>query len=223
MANTNETEQSNQLPPYLSEGRYHAAGFDSFVTMKVFLKLAGRMDAAIRMKEGRKTTETPATKAKNKKRKPRSKPSEDLAGGTFFDANPFENLPQNDEDADVPLGENNKQMDGAPVDATTMHPSSETPISSSRAINRNDGVVDVTAMAKPVIWASHLIPAWENIFWKAYGNKLRVYGTQEEVCDLTMIAKARSSSEQTSPSQEGSGQGPVRRRSWLQALLRPFS
>lgn len=30
-----------------------------------------------------------------------------------------------------------------------------------------------------------LIPRWDSDFWRTYGNKLRVYGTIEEVCDLT--------------------------------------
>lgn len=34
-----------------------------------------------------------------------------------------------------------------------------------------------------------LIPRWQSNFWTQYGNKLRVYGTVEEVCDLTAVRK----------------------------------
>ena len=31
----------------------------------------------------------------------------------------------------------------------------------------------------------NMIPPFDVDFWRVYGNKLRCYGTQEEVCDLT--------------------------------------
>ena len=31
----------------------------------------------------------------------------------------------------------------------------------------------------------NMIPSFDVDFWRVYGNKLRCYGTQEEVCDLT--------------------------------------
>jgi len=36
---------------------------------------------------------------------------------------------------------------------------------------------------------SELLPAWDTEFWHKYSNKLRVYGTQEEECDLTQKRK----------------------------------
>ena len=32
--------------------------------------------------------------------------------------------------------------------------------------------------------AMSLMPPFEGAFWKVYGNKLRVFGTQEDICDL---------------------------------------
>lgn len=37
--------------------------------------------------------------------------------------------------------------------------------------------------AKPLLNLS-MMPPFDNDFWKVYGNKLRVYGTQEGLCDL---------------------------------------
>lgn len=34
-----------------------------------------------------------------------------------------------------------------------------------------------------------LLPPWDTDFWRVYGNKLRVFGTVEEVCDLTSPAQ----------------------------------
>ena len=32
-----------------------------------------------------------------------------------------------------------------------------------------------------------MLQPWDSDFWRTYGNKLRVYGTEEEVCDLVQI------------------------------------
>lgn len=36
-----------------------------------------------------------------------------------------------------------------------------------------------------------MIPQWNSEFWRTYGNKLRIYGTEEEVCDLTQRRRVR--------------------------------
>lgn len=50
-----------------------------------------------------------------------------------------------------------------------------------------------------------LIPAWTNDFWKTYGNKLRVYGTVEEQCDLTARRKIVSSSPEKTDDEDAQG------------------
>jgi len=86
------------------------------------------------------------------------------------------------------LGESN--MDGANdgVDVEDMKPDDEnTPLQEAAPqpdiwdlpappVKETVGTSD-----KPV---SKFMPDWESVFWNVYGNKLRVYGTVEEMCDL---------------------------------------
>ncbi len=68
----------------------------------------------------------------------------------------------------------------------------EKPTSSSSTV---DATLDLTDRLAALTFRSKLdnskdtalVPGWENDFWHRYGNKLRVYGTVEEMCDLTAI------------------------------------
>ena len=76
------------------------------------------------------------------------------------------------------------------LEAVTLTNSAENPASSSSAVKpvSTDNVInDLKAVH---LNGTHnaqddLIPSWDTEFWRTHGNKLRVFGTIEEVCDLS--------------------------------------
>lgn len=68
----------------------------------------------------------------------------------------------------------------------------ETPVSSSNAVKPDnitaDSMTEDLALlqlnGKNGTRSGEMIQPWDSDFWRVYGNKLRVYGTVEEVCDL---------------------------------------
>lgn len=86
-------------------------------------------------------------------------------------------------------------------DAEELIPvSAETPASTSAAVRpaqHKDEQLD-EQMSKLHITKRRdnrkLLPPWDTDFWAVYGNKLRVFGTEEEVCDLTDESKPRTTS-----------------------------
>ena len=93
------------------------------------------------------------------------------------------------------------------------------PAEPSSSTTSNPSVSDTAALSKKLA-ALHLqhprasdeelhnlglIPHWSSEFWKSYGNKLRVYGTVEEMCDLAVIEKPSSSSSSKEGAEKADG------------------
>ncbi len=108
------TELAPGFEKYASESPMHEAGFDSFLTAKVLIRLATQI--------GAETTD---------------------------DGEDEEAFETASEDGGVPLDE------GAPSQVRAPMPSTHT-----------------------------MMPHGESSFWRRYGNKLRVNGTVEEVCNI---------------------------------------
>lgn len=111
-----------------------------------------------------------------------------------------------------------------PVDAVE-----ETPTSTSRGGPRSKTAEQDLGKELNKLKISHrkanrkLIPPWSTNFWNVYGNKLRVNGTVEEMCDLTKNVEPRHNGEDTekATSTEDSnkpasdGPAPSERKPWL--------
>lgn len=168
-------------PRYLNAEKYHEAGFDSFITSKVFLRLTSRLNtpsqplpkvpkAPIQEKEEDSksiiTEEEGFIEALSEKKRKAKRMAEKAAAASvtqskFSHSNPYDALSR-----------------ASPTPPTSRPASAAT----QKATVDPYQVIDGTDSNK-------LIPQWDNDFWQTYGNKLRVYGTQEEQCDLTAKRK----------------------------------
>jgi len=100
--------------------------------------------------------------SKKKKEKQATDDAAAAAKSRFGHSNPFEALAQ-----------------------AASTPSSSRPASAATQTSTVESKVEIDGTD-----SDKLIPQWDSDFWKTYGNKLRVYGTQEEECDLTAKRKA---------------------------------
>lgn len=151
--------------------KYHEAGYDSFVTAKVFIRLATKM--------GKRVLQDPLpltaqdlnganTSKKSKKKKKKDGMTAAEANERFASKNPYETL--SDEDMEEAVQGIEESI-------------AEKPTSTSNS--RHDEAVDVTAIVNDmarltVNGNSKIIPRWDDDYWKKYGNKLRVNGTIEQ-------------------------------------------
>jgi len=118
--------------------------------------------------------------SKNKKER---KAAEDVAAKSRFShSNPFDALVQ-----------------------STSTPSSSRPASAATQSSAIEPEIEIDGTD-----SDNLIPQWNSEFWQTYGNKLRVYGTQEEQCDLTakrkIVPTASSDSEKPDDQEENKPQ-----------------
>jgi len=199
-------------PRYLNAEKYHEAGFDSFITSKVFLRLTSRLNTPSQPLP--KIPKPPVTQEPvkaidgeddfieqlSKKKKKEKKATDDAAAAKsrFGHSNPFDALGQ-----------------AASTPSASRPPSATTQVSTVESEVEIDGTD-----------SDQLIPQWNSDFWKTYGNKLRVYGTQEEECDLTAkrgaisAAAPEDSDKAENQDQEGKENGtpPPRRGSIISTL-----
>lgn len=91
----------------------------------------------------------------------------------------------------------------------------ETPASTSNAVKPATASPDLVSELNKLNLSNRrnhgsLIPSWDTDFWNVYGNKMRVFGTVEEVSDLTGKPKPASSTSQqfSTTSLESSAQSP---------------
>jgi poly(A)-specific ribonuclease len=201
-------------PRYLNSEKYHEAGFDSFITSKVFLRLASRLNAppSAKLEPGAETTAAPRTSeneqaafAETPSAKKRRKlieedaPAKPAASTTRFShANLYDALP--DESAETPTAASTPTK-SLPEDRNTTNATPIQPLDSAKI--------------------SELLPAWDTDFWQRYSNKLRVYGTQEEECDLTQKRKPVTATEAVEDEKKEEDEGGVqleRRPSLLSTL-----
>lgn len=212
-------------PNYLHMVHAHEAGYDSFTTAKVLIRLSAKLEGAgyyieseeegwhtppeeggvpinltpesyfsessrrnhtlqihhstsngVRLDEVTNLASPAATilqakKAKNPK-KTITKIKSAFAHTGMFDL--LGELATNDEDAGADLDDMDSEDEETPIQATAPHPDQWDlpPPPVLRTLVEGDHSV------------SRLMPPWDSDFWNVYGNKLRVNGTVEGVCDL---------------------------------------
>ena len=189
-------------PRYLNSEKYHEAGFDSFITSKVFLRLASRLNApaSAKLEPSTDTMATPKTSeneqagfvetpSAKKRRKliEEDAPAKPAAPTTRFShANLYDALP--DENSEPPTAVS-------------------TPTKSRSDADKTQNTMPIQPLDSAKI--SELLPAWDTDFWQRYSNKLRVYGTQEEECDLTAKRKNGTASEEVEDDKKEEDEGGV--------------
>ena len=208
--NKPEVHLAGDHPQYPEDARtFHEAGFDSFVTAKVFLRLAARLDPNSevndvlepeinilnRQREAqefpqpeRATSEAGAlpkrridgTVAPNSILSVKEPSESPLTQNRFASNNVFDSLSDSDMEAATEQVENSASSSQAtkPRDNDFLT-NDYNKLHLSQAEAR-----DVPSHSPPPQAVAHRIPKWDDDFWQAYRNKLRVYGTVEEVCDL---------------------------------------
>lgn len=160
-------QMSRQLTPTLEveehHGKYtdveafHEAGFDSFLTAQIMVKLSAKLE-----REGMYKTNVEDA-ALQKKTKALALTDEAPTNGHVY----------SDENNFVPSDPNADWKHGG-------DPSVGPPVPQNRVIK-----YDNTAQMEAVIEGG--MPKMGGAFWRVYGNKLRVFGTEEGVCVLAPV------------------------------------
>ena len=201
VANTDPGYPSDH-PRYLNSEKYHEAGFDSFITSKVFLRLASRLNApaSAKLEPG-----TEMTVALN--------PSENEQAGFVETTSAKKRRKLIEEDAPTKPAPPTTRFSHANLYNALPDENSET-LSAVSTPTKSQAEARNTTIATPIqpldsVKISELLPAWNTDFWQRYSNKLRVYGTQEEECDLTQKRKNVSAPEEVEEEKKEEDEGGV--------------
>lgn len=105
----------------------------------------------------------------------------------------------------------------------------ETPASTSNAVPdaREDGGVALArglgelklSNGAPRAAGMQLLPHWDSEFWTRYGNRLRVFGTEEEVCDLRSDSRPREAADGEPPATGVANHGDAPAQAGLWGML----
>lgn len=283
IADNKYAELVNDQPQYENDDHFHEAGFDSFVTAKVFLKLNAKMQAAASGSEGPqhdsgaavrvegwgnvdKTTQpkhgmnepgqetpeqpsntggnmitdlplkenegnhdmSPVKVVKKTRKKSKASQSREIAKGKFFHSNVFESLNNASEDlaeaSASSTAEPNAVLAENPAStANTIKPSAltsketaKTDVQLTNAAKSLEFESDVEEIAKN---GSGMLPDWDSEFWQTCGNKLRVYGTVEEMSDLTASRKKVADDATQGPEGRESREGKDSWWEWARSMF----
>ncbi|KAL8777011.1 MAG: hypothetical protein Q9213_008040 [Squamulea squamosa] len=194
--NLEELDQlhSQQAQPIIGHTKYaaafnttHQAGFDSFMTARLLVRLSVNLEAS-----GEYIEELPS---------PTDEPFYTPAEGEGDDLMDFNDVSEQLEAIDRTSSKSSSRPSSgiatsrttfssatkfdllgdlsADIDPFTLRP--RTPDPEAKPELRSDAKVDNETGRR--------LPAWESDFWRVYGNKLRVNGTIEGVCDLGLWPK----------------------------------
>jgi poly(A)-specific ribonuclease len=155
------------------------------VTSKVFLRLATRLSAPPAAKGTDKTIAATTTSAVQVLLAARPVEDEDFI-------EPITTKKKKKKTTDFPPSTPASRFSTANIYSMLEDDTVETPVSTSIA-TKPDAPESIASppsvMPVDPTKVSGLLPAWDTEFWRTYGNKLRVFGTREEVCDLTKKPK----------------------------------
>lgn len=176
-------EGNNHSPDPVSAIRDDAADVESASTMSK----SSASGSVIAIKTGAETTKhKKKNNNNNKKKKQHSKKNSALASppqlGRFAHATAFDQLQDTAEEEDESDEEEILQFDDLP---------SSTAYAAAPVVADTDGASE-GGIVKPEDWdtpwwrreTGKAMPRFDSDFWRVYGNKLRVFGTQEGVCLL---------------------------------------
>ncbi|KAL2355890.1 ribonuclease H-like domain-containing protein [Cryomyces antarcticus] len=163
-------------PKYLEGSAFHEAGYDSFLTAKIAVHLSTKLEAA------------------------GSYVGDRFAKPTIFDR--LRNLTPSDlEDDDSDLADPTApspvipDTDGPDALAVTLESPATWQHRAGPTLHASAAAKATTLNANPDEWTvmkkersggeEEMMPPFGTDFWRVYGNKLRVFGTREGLCDLT--------------------------------------
>lgn len=153
----------------------HEAGYDSYLTAQVFVKLATKLDAGLPIR----SPHIDATQAEN----------------LFEPIAEFDDPISSDDDGGVTL---NSPPNAMPLMNPTqplaipvlVKVDGQASLLDSEIVDDMTGSPPLSRQLSPSKFltdtrgGNDFLPPPTSTFWKVYANKLRVYGTQIEVCDL---------------------------------------
>ena len=144
---------------------YHEAAYDSLLTAQVFIKLSARLhEGGESQPNSSENTAAPTISAGGRSPALRNGKTIRRMNGTRtgFNVLEVEYLEESDEDDEERVKKRLRSDEEEDDDG----------------VESEDGY-------------GELIPPSDSDFWVIYGNKLRVFGTEERMCDLTRAQKSR--------------------------------
>ena len=152
---------------YQNRHQLHEAGYDSYLTAQIFLKLAAKLDV------GRPSATHTVNPFELSTGSADSTSSDDDSGGVVLEpaphsANRFQVLSE-----PSPLKKKARQ-------ASLLDSDIEDDMAGSPPLGQDGAAAMLAGAAR----GNDFVPALTAPFWRVYANKLRVYGTLDEVCDL---------------------------------------
>ncbi|KAL8948511.1 MAG: hypothetical protein Q9222_005314 [Ikaeria aurantiellina] len=172
------------FPRIIDTKPLHEAGFDSLMTAKVLLRLATKLDVSEQYLDSNTSNQD-----EQSYHTPPEGPSPDEAGGGVLIE--LDTVSEHLRSTKRSLGSSQSNIARPPAYNPFSHvsrfdllasihddedPADEETSSTSSSAEPPEGKVDNETGRR--------IPAWDSDFWSAYGNKLRVLGTLEEVCNV---------------------------------------
>jgi poly(A)-specific ribonuclease len=158
---------------YQNRHLLHEAGYDSYLTAQIFLKLAAKLDVSVPNHNDATHAVDPVELSTVSAD---STSSDDDGGGVLLNPPP-----------DAPHSANRFQIlsELSPVkkkarQASLLDSDIEDDMTGSPPLGQ-DGTASVLANAAR---GNNFVPPLTAPFWRVYANKLRVYGTMDEVCEL---------------------------------------
>lgn len=199
-----DTETPLDHSKYLSESPFHEAGFDSFTTAKVLIRLSARLEGAARGDDSPFSEEETYYPASENGSLP-SEINDLLTRQSISDEDVLQRRKQNAQQFQKRAALDTPAETQAVLDRQTalfrelglddQEPQSEIQTNNCPPISNNPYALlqdlDINGDAEPK--AAHMtadsigrvhsmMPAGDSHFWVRYGNRLRVNGTVEEVC-----------------------------------------
>lgn len=185
-------DAENHLSYHGSE-QYHEAGYDSYVTAKVFLKLASKIASEHAQFQPPDLQRDPVTvKLETKKKMKKMKPKDGLRqisepnSRSFFHQNSFSSLAQDPEENTTDTDLSTSPAGELPTSTSELRSVKDPIVVNNEGIDLLDHAVCTLDLKEDDGQGSipALIPPWDAPFWTEFGNRIRVYGTAEELCKL---------------------------------------
>ena len=156
---------------YLFESPVHEAGYDSFMTARVLIKIAARL------RELRWYRKDLDKEAKDKMRAAKKKKESKFAHPIMYDLLEFDSSgDEKDPKSSTQVSPNTAAPEPAPANFNEPQQPEPAPVAAP-----HPGDWHWTSYQPP---PPPMMPDWADPMWTAYGNKLRVNGTAEGVCHL---------------------------------------
>lgn len=186
---------ADDFKSYQTRHALHEAGYDSYLTAQILLKLAAKLDASLPISNPHIDTK-PAENSVNIISDSVDPLSSDDDGGVALNPPPAAQHSTNRFEVlslPIPVKKNSRQMsllDSDIEDDLTGSPPLGEPGARDMPVNVADSGNFVPLQAGYAdlydneTSSDDFVPPFTAHFWRAYANKLRVYGTQDEVCKL---------------------------------------